>query len=257
MRALCGCGSICASPCGSLLSKNIHTYIHTYTCTYMHTYIHSYMQAKDDLVLEDGDVDPLMLQDEDAEGQAELDFDDLEAALAAELQLEDIEEQQDVLDDHHEAGEHGGKRDENEDHSRPPASQQLSDYNFNWGAFRFTLKRHTTNADQYSWQCACPFHRRSDKTGCRKTHVVRVGTGRSWAAESEITLDMLRQWANQALTFDRQRKHLAYNIFEGDVPPTDLIMAQMIANPPPRRPESDRQLDALDDGSSSSSSSSN
>ena len=49
------------------------------------------MQAKDDLVLEDGDVDPLMLQDEDAEGQAEFDFDDLEAALAAELQLEDPE----------------------------------------------------------------------------------------------------------------------------------------------------------------------
>ena len=214
----------------------------------------------EDLMLEDGDVDPLMSEDGDeVEGNVELDFDDFEAALAAELQLEDIEEQQDMLDTHLEGGDEGGNEDQYDDYDgRPPAAQDPSQHNFKWGDFRFTLKRRKA-----------PTHTRGNaralstggvnKTGCRKTYVVRSGTGMSWAAQSEVTLDALRHWANQALRFDRQRHHIAYNVMESETPPTDIIMAQMITTDPPDRPRTDAQLDGygIHSGDSGSSSSSN
>ena len=94
------------------------------------------LEMEDAPVLDDGNVDPLLLEDEQ-EGLDKLDFDDFEAALAAELQLEDIEVQQDVLDDRDEGGNGVGTG--NDDGQSNPALEP-STLNFQWGVYRFTLK---------------------------------------------------------------------------------------------------------------------
>ena len=56
-----------------------------------------------------------------------------------------------------------------------PAAARIRDpsvFNHNWGAFRFTLKalRSSTGRPGFAWQCACRYHRKNDRTGCKKVH---------------------------------------------------------------------------------------
>ena len=85
---------------------------------------------------------------------------------------------------------------------------------------------------------------------------VRTGTQLSFEAESDKTLDCVRHWANQALLFTHQRTHLAFNVIEGDEPLKDVILAQMITEPKPKKDDvlTDVVLDGGDDDDDGSSS---
>ena len=201
------------------------------------------------LLLEDGDVEPL---DDDGDGSDPVENDlDFEEALAAEIEQWEVEQQQEHLDDHLEDHQSEGIQ----DGDRERALQNPSAQNFKYGPFTFTLKR-SKDSDVLSWQCSCPFHRKNPNSGCKKTMVVTSGSVLSFEAASDEVLDCLRHWANQALTFTRQRTHLAFHVYEGNAPPKDVILAQMITRPKPKKTDvpTDQELDGGSDGGSTSSS---
>ena len=211
-------------------------------------------RKRDILALEDGDIEEPDGADDNVD-PALLDF-DFEEALAAELELQDVIGAQDLLDEHIE--DHGGGDGDagaDDDEERERAVANPSEYNHKWGPFTFTLKRSKTSS-ALSWQCMCPFHRKSPNSGCKKTLSVNTGTGLSFTAESDRVLDCLRHWANQALLFDRQRTHLGFHVLAGDEPPKEVISAQMITQPKPKLQDiqTDRQLDGFGDYDGSASS---
>ena len=213
-------------------------------------------RKRDNPVLEDGDIEEPDEEDEDDNVAAILDL-DFEEALAAELALDHIVEQQDIIDDHIDA-DHGGDgaAGAENDQERQRAMINPSEYNHKWGPFTFTLKRPRRSPNALYWQCSCPFHRRSINSGCKKTMSMNAESGLSAAAESDRVLDCLKHWANQAVFCNRQRTHLGINVLPGEEPPKEVVNAQMITKPRPKQQDvlTDRQLDVFDDDDGSSSS---
>ena len=116
----------------------------------------------------------------------------------------------------------------------------LSWTSFKFGAFRFTSKKPKTTA-QFSWQVTCPFHAKSNHTGCKKAMNVTPVTEEKY---KEVIL-CLKHWCNQAKKFTRQRHHLAFNVSSNECPPESVIEASVIpANEAPDRPPNDEDLDA-------------
>ena len=116
--------------------------------------------------------------------------------------------------------------------------------NFDWGAFRFTLRKKKGLQDAWAWQCRCPFHRRSAVTECKKEMTVPKG---DWEAQSMNTLLTLKHWANQAKNFGRQRYHKGTTLIIGQHPVAEFIEAQMIEEGPRSRPLTDDALDENED----------
>ena len=113
--------------------------------------------------LDDGAVDVLAIQDEVDEENPELDFDALENALEAEIlgaelqaNIDDLEEPSD--------GEEQVAIDEE---AKETIANDPTQVNHKWGAFTFTMK-YNAPTDTFAWQCACPYHRLSRRTGCNK-----------------------------------------------------------------------------------------
>lgn len=103
-----------------------------------------------------------------------------------------------------------------------------------WGVFRITLKRH-------GLQASCPFHKRNDKTGCKKTIRI-IGEG---AAAKREALRLLMWWCICQQDHNRQRSHVGYNPVRGVVGPDDFILASEIFERP-QGIRTDDELDAID-----------
>ena len=129
--------------------------------------------------------------------------------------------------------------------------------NHNWGAFRFTLKalRSSTGHPGFAWQCACRYHRKNDRTGCKKSIAVPGGP-EEWEAQSSKVLQRLRFWATRACDFHFQRHHVAFDPDPELLPPWEVIEAQRIDEPPPEPPFPDDGHPEQSSSNSTSSSSS-
>ena len=68
---------------------------------------------------------------------------------------------------------------------------------FRWGAFRFTPKG-SPNTEGFGWEASCPFHRKNDSTGCKKSLSVAV------AGSSDRAIHALKYWCTAALDVDRK-----------------------------------------------------
>ena len=100
--------------------------------------------------------------------------------------------------------------------------------NHNWGCFRMTLRRGGTHD---AWQVKCPWHRKSEKTGCTKSLNIIMLDGKSKEECSAMTLLFLKQWANTAFNYDTKWKHAAYNVDDWNAEallPEEVIEAQCI-----------------------------
>ena len=125
-------------------------------------------------------------------------------------------------------------------------SLRPSALNFKWGAFTFTLARTKDRRGntRYGWQCACPFHRRSETSGCKKR--LQIPEGENFPALGHATLCTLKHWANQAEEYSRQRLHLRCPAVVGDHPPLAMLNAQRLNEKPAAPPFSDEYLDLQD-----------
>ena len=130
---------------------------------------------------------------------------------------------------------------EEQDEAAAVRLQRPSALNFNWGAFRFTLKRMKgRSGTALAWQCSCPFHRKSAVTECRKAMTVGAGP---WQVESDRVLWALKAWANRALEYDRQRHHIMDTPVPGCHAAPEIIEAQCIRERPAVQPRTDDELD--------------
>lgn len=92
-----------------------------------------------------------------------------------------------------------------------------SQLRLSWGSFIFTSKHQ-------GWQAACPWHARSDVTGCRKF--------RRAAADDEGShlecIRWLKMWCLESKSYDRQRYHLAAPIDEQALPDHAVLDASAL-----------------------------
>lgn len=120
--------------------------------------------------------------------------------------------------------------------AQPSRDMQLS--RFHWGAFRFTPKQEERSTGTvYAWEAGCPFHRKNARTDCKKTVSFRQ------LSESEAVILALKGWCNEALSVDRQWKHVGLPAIRGCHPPERLLDAAMISERPFERPSTDEELD--------------
>ena len=109
--------------------------------------------------------------------------------------------------------------------------------NFVWGAFRFTYKR--TGA-QVALQATCPFHARSQATGCKKSMNV---TPFSAERLSEVTKP-LKHWCVCAKKYSRQRTHMGMPLLASQCPDAQILESQIIlAADKPDVVKTDKELD--------------
>ena len=184
-------------------------------------------RRQDQLALDDGEVDVEAIQDKVDAADLEFDFDALEQALEAELTGANLQESVANLEEPSDGeGEAGDDEDVKEIMANDPAA-----VNHRWGAFHFTLK-YNPKIDTFSWQCACPFHRLSRGTGCKKTY--RLDRDVPFDDASKQVLFRLRHWANQARNYSRQRFHRRLDVLPNDCPPQLVIEAQRLDEVPDR-----------------------
>ena len=86
----------------------------------------------------------------------------------------------------------------------------------------------------------------NERTGCRKTHRLKMDGDISFAAESDRVL----LWASQAQLYIHQRHHVGLDVIDGCEPAPGLIAAQFRDVPKPAGVEPDDRLDGIasDDG---------
>ena len=201
--------------------------------------------------LEDVDGEVLALEDslEEAVG-ALLDDEGIQGVLDANVNDEHMDELADDIDDGLEDDEQnidlGDEQNIDPGDDFPDGPEDVKAYNHRWGAFTFTMKRaEEHNRVSYSWQCSCPFHKKNDGTGCKKSKTLTREQSLSFEGESERVLDCLRHWATGALRYARQRRHRKWEVDNDNCPPTEVIMAQIIQDrPDPKTIRTDVELDA-------------
>jgi len=92
---------------------------------------------------------------------------------------------------------------------------------FHWGCFRFTYKKISTENEAY--QAQCPFHKKSEKTMCKKT----IKCVDSTFEGHRRCVDRLRFWCAMAGSYDRQRSHMAQHPSLDEVPPSEVVEASL------------------------------
>ena len=107
---------------------------------------------------------------------------------------------------------------------KPPVSLDFKLKKGSFGIFKLTPKPKASQFGDY--QISCPFHRRSCKTGCKKTKSILGPTKQ----DEENARHFLCWWACQAPRFNRQRSHVAYD--PTDVPSAKEIRANKITKHP-------------------------
>ena len=117
---------------------------------------------------------------------------------------------------------------------------QFEDSGDQWGVFKFTMK---WAASEYgSLQVVCPFHKRNDRTGCKKTRAFGHDD-----AGKEATVRWLAYWAVRGQHHTRQRLHIADDNFEDSEVPSlaELVAMKVTARPRPADIRTDVDLDAV------------
>jgi hypothetical protein len=111
-----------------------------------------------------------------------------------------------------------------------------------WGVFRLTPRTPDKGGGVHGgYQANCPFHKRNDKSGCRK--FFRILGPRP--ADRFTTLRRMLWWCLGHSDFDRQRKHIAWEPSEAELPHQDFMLASKILDKPPwLSVKSDVELDA-------------
>ena len=75
-----------------------------------------------------------------------------------------------------------------------------------WGCFVIARKKQKGKPD--SFEARCPFHKKNQKTKCKKTFSLRFGMEGS--AMEDIILNALKHWCNAAQEFEYQTDHVGY-----------------------------------------------
>eukprot|EP00971_Amphidinium_carterae_P348204 6490377-Amphidinium_carterae.1 len=113
-----------------------------------------------------------------------------------------------------------------------------------WGAFRFTPKQRSDTRPYGGIEATCPFHKKSEATGCKKYMALRDGT----AATRVATIKCLQAWCAAAPLYDRQRQHLHHFLHPVSAPPDQAVLdAGYIADRPAVPVLTDLELDAADE----------
>jgi hypothetical protein len=118
--------------------------------------------------------------------------------------------------------------------------------NRNWGAFRITARNvGQCGAGRYGgYQATCPFHKLSDKSGCKRWFAIKGPT----VADKHFAAKKLMMWCCSALSYDRQRDHLRCDIDMNECPSLETLLADRIPmayRPEPGSIKTDAELDAL------------
>jgi hypothetical protein len=114
--------------------------------------------------------------------------------------------------------------------------------NGSWGCFRMTAKQPGGFGGRFGgYQARCPFHRKNDKTDCKRFLMLRDDS----RAERLLTLRRLIWWCSIAPFCDRQRDHLVQALPYESVPSYDHLRATIITEKPTRA-QTDQELDAID-----------
>ncbi len=179
----------------------------------------------------------LTLEDEDGAGVL-----DLGGGLAAFMEQDESDEEGLRNPLRKQADEEGLQEQEEEQEQEPPvggmeaAAPQHPHSDLPqtgmFGAFRFTRK-------QKGYQARCPFHRKSTVTECKKFMAVS-GSSR---AEATATWQKLAFWCVRALTFSRQRHHVAFNPSLEECPRVQEIISMKITEGPQGHVKTDIELD--------------
>lgn len=111
-----------------------------------------------------------------------------------------------------------------------------------WGPFKLTVKQPSSAAGRAfgGIEASCPFHRKNEKTGCKKYLQLRSDQ----PDEFSKCLRSLKMWCNSAASYERQRDHLAHHISIDAAPPDAILEAGLIEDGPSERPTPDNVLDA-------------
>ena len=115
------------------------------------------------------------------------------------------------------------------------------------GPFRFTSKQHYyKSGGQYGgWEAACPFHKKNDKTSCRKWFGIAgpERTDRKAAAAAAML------WCSRARQFERQRLHIAFQPDFASAPDAGLTrLLPIFKEARPGNCASDEDLDSAQAG---------
>ena len=98
--------------------------------------------------------------------------------------------------------------------------------------------------DSVSWMVACPFHRKSARTGCKKSLVVQPLDTQSWAEASDDVILSLKNWANFALEASTQSQHMCNEPIVGVHPSAGVIEFMCLTRKPVRKVPTDAELAA-------------
>lgn len=111
------------------------------------------------------------------------------------------------------------------------------------GPFRFTSKQHFyKSGGQYGgWEAACPFHKKNDKTLCRKWFGIAGPTH----ADRKSAAAAAMLWCSRARQFERQRLHIAFQPDFASAPDAGLTrLLPIFKEARPRNCTSDEDLDS-------------
>ncbi len=122
-----------------------------------------------------------------------------------------------------------GAEEAQDDVARASLRSILSRSSGRWGAFLIT---HKTSGRYGGFQAQCPFHRKSDVTGCKKYLACRVA-GEEGQASALLCLQL---WCIRALEYNFQWQHMAFHPTPADLPPNavQVVEAGFISERPDR-----------------------
>ena len=89
-------------------------------------------------------------------------------------------------------------------------------------AFAFTPKQKTAQLPFGGYQARCPYHRKSDRTDCKRFLHLRSND----PVEKKLTLRRLVWWCCLAPKFELQHDHVRTPLPPDTVPPFDILSAQ-------------------------------
>ena len=135
------------------------------------------------------------------------------------------------------ASAHGDAR------ARASGSRQVHQDTFQWGPFRMTFSGPEKRPKFGSWQAACPYHKLSEVTMCKKA----IGLRNETAEEKQNCLRLLKLWCLQAPNHDRRRHHNNVNPRVAELLDDSVLEARLeaLSEPPSRENlQDDAALDA-------------
>ena len=121
--------------------------------------------------------------------------------------------------------------------ARTGLRRAVQDDTFNWGLFRVTWIKPSSNCPHGAWQGRCPFHR-TTTTLCTK----RVNLGRT--VNKDMARAMVKHWCLQAVLHNRKRHHGAWDPRKHETAMEEVMDEEVRRLPePPEVLQTDEYLD--------------